>query len=104
MAGMAGTMGLGLAAFVPVWALMMAAMMLPSVSPVASLYARTIQGRRAIRIAGLVVGYLAAWLAAGVPAYGLAWLAGWLTGKHPSAAHVMAVAVFAVAGSTSSAL
>jgi predicted metal-binding membrane protein len=48
MAGMAGTMGLGLAAFVPIWTLMMAAMMLPSVSPVASLYARTIQGSRAI--------------------------------------------------------
>ena len=29
MAGMAGTMGLGLAVFVPVWTLMMAAMMLP---------------------------------------------------------------------------
>ncbi len=98
MAGMAGTMGLGLAAFVPIWTLMMAAMTLPSVSPVASLYARTIQGRRAIRIAGLVVGYLAVWSAAGVPAYGLAWLTGWLTGKHPSAAHVMAVAVFAVCG------
>ena len=98
MAGMAGTMGLGLAAFVPIWTLMMAAMMLPSVSPVASLYARTIQGSRAIRIAGLVAGYLAVWAVAGVPAYGLAWLAGWLTGKHPSAAHVMAVAVFAVCG------
>ena len=33
MAGMTGTMGLGLAAFVPVWTLMMAAMMLPSVAP-----------------------------------------------------------------------
>ena len=98
MAGMAGTMGLGLAAFVPVWTLMMAAMMLPSVSPMASLYARTIQGRRAIRVAGLVVGYLAVWAAAGVPAYGLAWLAGWLAGKHPSGAHVMAVAVFALCG------
>ena len=43
MAGMTGTMGLGLAAFVPVWTLMMAAMRLPSVSPTASLYARTIE-------------------------------------------------------------
>ena len=51
-----------------------------------------------MRIAGLVVGYLAVWAAAGVPAFGLAWLAGWLTGKHPSAAHIMAVAVFAAAG------
>jgi hypothetical protein len=33
MAGMTGTMGLSLAAFVPMWTLMMAAMMLPSVRP-----------------------------------------------------------------------
>ena len=98
MAGMTGTMGLGLVAFVPVWTLMMAAMMLPSVSPTASLYARTIQGRRPARIAGLVAGYLAVWAAAGLPAYGLARLAGWLTGQHPAAAHVMTVAVFAVCG------
>jgi predicted metal-binding membrane protein len=98
MAGMTGTMGLGLAAFAPVWTLMMAAMMLPSVTPTASLYARTVQRNRTARIAGLVVGYLAVWAAAGIPAYGLAWLAGWLTGRHPGAAHVMAVTVFAAAG------
>jgi hypothetical protein len=39
MAGMTGTMGLSLAAFVGMWALMMAAMMLPSVAPVASMCA-----------------------------------------------------------------
>jgi predicted metal-binding membrane protein len=98
MAGMTGTMGLGLAAFVPVWTLMMAAMMLPSVTPTATLYAKTMQRNRAARIAGLVAGYLTVWAAAGLPAYGLAWLAGWLTGTHPSAAHIMAVAVFGVAG------
>ena len=98
MAGMAGTMGLGLALFVPVWTLMMAAMMLPSVAPTASLYARTFRENRAVRTACAVARYLAVWAAAGVPAYGLAWLAGWLTGKHPSAAHIMAVAVFAVCG------
>jgi predicted metal-binding membrane protein len=98
MAGMAGTMGLGLAAFVPVWTLMMAAMMLPSVTPTASLYARTFRDNRAMRIAGLVVGYLAVWAAAGVPAYGLAWLAGWLSMGHPGAAHIVAVAVFAACG------
>ena len=98
MAGMTGTMGLGLALFVPIWTLMMAAMMLPSVAPTASLYARTVQGNRTMRIAGLVVGYLGVWAAAGLPAYGLAWLAGWLTGMHPSAAHVLAVAVFAAVG------
>ena len=98
MAGMTGAMGLGLVAFVPVWTLMMAAMMLPSVSPVASLYAKTIQGGRAVRIAGLVLGYLAVWAAAGVPAYGLAWLAGWTTRTQPTGAHIMAVAIFAVCG------
>jgi predicted metal-binding membrane protein len=98
MAGMTGTMGLGLAAFAPVWTLMMAAMMLPSVAPTASLYARTMQTNRAMRISGLVVGYLGVWAVAGLPAFGLAWLTGWLTGLHPGAAHVLAVAVFAVAG------
>src|SRR3954451_10884675 len=69
MAGMTGTMGLGLAVFAPVWTLMMAAMMLPSVAPTASLYATTVQTSRMPRIAGLVAGYLAVWAAAGVPAY-----------------------------------
>src|SRR6266700_8017002 len=78
MAGMTGTMGLGLAVFVAVWTLMMTAMMLPSVTPVATLYARTVQGSRTARITGLVLGYLGVWAAAGLPAYGLAWLAGWL--------------------------
>jgi predicted metal-binding membrane protein len=98
MAGMTGTMGLGLAVFVAVWTLMMTAMMLPSVAPTASLYAKTVQSNRTVRIAALVVGYLAVWAAAGLPAFGLAWLAGWVTGKHPGAAHVLAVAVFAACG------
>jgi hypothetical protein len=33
-----------------------------------------------------------------VPAFGLAWLAGWMTGRHPGAAHALAVAVFAMCG------
>jgi len=98
MAGMTGTMGLGLGVFVPVWTLMMAAMMLPSVMPTAARYARTVQANRTGRIAGLAAGYLAVWAAAGLPAFGLAWLAGWLTGRHPGSAHVLAVAVFAVCG------
>ncbi len=77
---------------------MMAAMMLPSVAPTASLYAKTLQSNRMARVAGLVLGYLAVWAAVGLPAYGLAWLAGSLTGQHPGAAHVLAVAVFAACG------
>ena len=53
MAGMAGTMGLDLAAFVSVWTLMMAAMMLPSVAPTARLYAKTVQSNRMGRVGGL---------------------------------------------------
>ncbi len=98
MAGMTGTMGLGLALFVPMWTLMMAAMMLPSVAPTASLYAKTVQSNRTARVAALVLGYLTVWAAVGLPAYGLARLTGWLAGQHPSAAHVLAVAVFAVCG------
>jgi len=98
MGGMTGTMGLGLVAFVPAWTLMMAAMMLPSVTPVATLYARTVQGNRTTRIAGLVAGYLAVWAVAGLPAYGLARLGGWLAGRHPGGAQAAAVAVFALCG------
>jgi predicted metal-binding membrane protein len=98
MSGMTGTMGLGLLAFVAIWTLMMAAMMLPSVAPTAALYARTVQDHRTVRLAGMVVGYLAVWAVAGLPAYGLAWLTGSLTGQHPSTAHILAVATFALAG------
>ena len=72
MAEMTGTMGLDLAAFVAVWTLMMAAMMLPSVAPTASRYARSgsgQSGRRTAKVAGLATGYLAVWAAAGTPGW-----------------------------------
>jgi predicted metal-binding membrane protein len=98
MAGMAGTMGLAFAAFVGVWTLMMAAMMLPSVAPTVSLYSRSVVSGRAMRLSGLVVGYLLVWAAAGIPAFGLAWLTNWLAMNRPNAAHVLAVSIFAVCG------
>jgi predicted metal-binding membrane protein len=98
MAGMTGTMGYGVGAFVAVWTLMMAAMMLPSVAPVASLYARSVRTSRTARLSALVAGYLVIWAAAGVPAYALAWLTSWLDSHHPTAAHVAAIAVFAGCG------
>ena len=48
----AGTMGLGPVEFIVMWTLMMAAMMLPAVSPLVSLYARSVQ-RRARRPDGV---------------------------------------------------
>jgi predicted metal-binding membrane protein len=72
MGVMPGTMGLAVVAFLGVWTLMMAAMMLPSITPLASLYARTMRDHRARRVALLAVGYLAVWAAVGVVAFGLA--------------------------------
>ena len=76
MGSMPGTMGLGAGSFVAVWALMMAAMMLPSVAPFASLYSRSFTGDRGSRLGAFASGYLIVWTLAALPAYGLAWLAG----------------------------
>ena len=65
----AGSMGLSLREFVPMWGGMMAAMMLPAVAPVATLYARTIKTNRGARLSVFVAGYLIVWMAAGLPAY-----------------------------------
>jgi predicted metal-binding membrane protein len=98
MGSMPGTMGLGAGSFGAVWALMMAAMMLPAVAPFASLYSRTFTGGRGSRLAAFASGYLIVWALAALPAYGLAWLAGRLAGGHPAAATVLAVAIFAACG------
>ncbi len=98
MGAVPGTMGLGLDAFVGVWALMIAAMMLPSVTPFALLYARTITDRRAVRVSALIAGYLVVWTAAALPAYGVAWLADRAVDGHRGAATALAVAIFAMCG------
>ena len=98
MGSMPGTMGLGVGAFAAVWALMMAAMMLPSVTSFASLYSRTLTGNRGSRLAGFACGYLIVWILAALPAYGLAWLAGHVVGLHQGAARVLAMAIFAACG------
>ena len=98
MGPMPGTMGLGLGPFVAVWALMMAAMMLPSVTPFASFYTRTFTDHRARRLGGLVAGYLSVWTLAAAPAYALAWLADRALGAHPAAATALAVTIFAACG------
>jgi predicted metal-binding membrane protein len=93
MQGMTGTMGLGLAGFVGMWALMM-----PSVAPVASMYQRSVRSHRALRLAGFTAGYLIAWAGAGIPAYLLTALATRLVSDHPARATATAVAVFASCG------
>jgi predicted metal-binding membrane protein len=72
MGVMPGTMGLAIGAFLGVWTLMMAAMMLPSVTPLASLYARTMRDHRPRRLALLTMGYLVVWAGVGLVAFALA--------------------------------
>jgi predicted metal-binding membrane protein len=93
-----GTMGMGVAGFLGMWTLMMSAMMLPSVAPVASIYARTIRTRRAVRLAAFTAGYLAIWIAAGIPAYGLLRLTGALAGSHDTLARAAAATILTGAG------
>ncbi|HZQ36943.1 MAG TPA: DUF2182 domain-containing protein [Dehalococcoidia bacterium] len=72
MDGMA--MGLGsFGPFVVTWTLMMAAMMLPSATPLLFEFARTAERRRGWRAATLLLGatYLAVWVAFGVACYAL---------------------------------
>ena len=98
-----GTMGRGLAGFMFLWIAMMAAMMLPSVAPVGSLYLRSVRSRstgalRAVRVVAVVLGYLGVWATFGIAAFGVAWAGGWLATEAPSAASWAGAAVLAGAG------
>jgi predicted metal-binding membrane protein len=98
MGAMPGTMGLGIAAFVALWLLMMAAMMMPGVTPFASFYTRTFTRRRQARLLAFVSGYLLVWTLAALPAYGLARAADALVADHRGPATVLAAAVFVLCG------
>ena len=66
-----GTPPGALAWFLGVWVMMMAAMMLPSVSPTVALYARMTRSRAPWAPLAFTAGYLLSWSAAGVLAYGV---------------------------------
>lgn len=91
MGVMAGTMGLGLFGFVGTWALMMAAMMLPTIVPFTSLYSRTFTGHRGHRVGLLAAGYVAVWAVTGFVAFGFAAAAGRLADRAPGWAQGVAV-------------
>lgn len=97
-----GTMGRGIAGFLMLWAMMMTAMMLPTVSPVAAMHIRTMRADngavRGLRTAELIVGYLAVWTAFGVVAYVLARVGGELADRVPDAAPWVGAGVLIVAG------
>jgi predicted metal-binding membrane protein len=98
MGPMPGTMGLGIGSFIGVWTLMMAAMMLPSIAPFASLYTRTFSDHGARRLGVLGLGYLLVWTIAALPAFALAWLADRTLEGHPAEATALAVVIFAASG------
>ena len=93
-----GTMALPLRKFAPMWAAMMAAMMLPAVAPVATLYARTIKTDRTKRLTLFLLGYLAVWAAVGIPAYYLLRAVDHFAGDNDSAMRSIAVVTLLAAG------
>lgn len=86
------------AAFIPVWVLMMTAMMLPSVTPVAGMYARTLRSARSWRLVAFAAGYLAVWTLTALPAYAASALVRHAVLPHPLAARLVGAGVFAVCG------
>jgi predicted metal-binding membrane protein len=98
-----GTMGMDLPIFVGTWVVMMAAMMFPSVAPVAILWTKAIYrketgGVRARRIGEFVAGYLVAWTAFGLVAFAALVATGRLAEHAPDAARWLGVGIFAVGG------
>lgn len=79
-----GKMAFVLPTFLITWTVMMAAMMLPSVAPVASLYSRSISERRPLRLTLFTGGYLVIWVSAGVLAFALGAFVSGLSDASPS--------------------
>jgi predicted metal-binding membrane protein len=98
-----GTMGLALLPFLGLWVVMMAAMMLPSVTPVAVLWTRLITGaaagpERVARMSLFLSGYLLAWAACGAVAFAALTGTERLLTTAPTAAKWLGVAIFISAG------
>jgi predicted metal-binding membrane protein len=98
-----GTMGLALVPFLALWIVMMAAMMFPSVAPVAILWSNVIRGKsdgwhRVWRLSSFIAGYIVAWAVFGVAAYVALLETQRLVDARPGAASWLGVAVFAAAG------
>jgi predicted metal-binding membrane protein len=98
-----GTMGLTVFAFLALWVVMMAAMMLPSVAPMVVVWIRSVSVRTTAweRVNGVMqflAGYLIVWAAFGVLAYVAFVGSGRLVDRWPDAAKWVGAAIFAVAG------
>jgi predicted metal-binding membrane protein len=67
-----GSVGMSAAAFAVSWVVMMAAMMLPAVSPVVALYSNAARRGLVAAVPIFVAGYLAVWAVSAIPAYAVA--------------------------------
>ncbi|MCF1593218.1 DUF2182 domain-containing protein [Streptomyces muensis] len=98
-----GTMGMALPLFLLLWVTMMAAMMLPSMAPVAITWVRGI-GRqssgwaRTARTGAFMGGYLLVWAAFGLLAYAALAFTGDLVEDHPTAGRWIGSIAFLLAG------
>ena len=95
---MGGAGGSVLPTFLVTWTVMMAAMMLPSVAPVASLYSRSISERRTARLALFTSGYLAVWAVSGILAFGLGALVARLADANPALGTLAGVGAYLACG------
>ena len=96
MSAMGAVMGVGPAAFILLWVLMMAAMMLPSLAPVATPYARTAGGSPLAVLAAVAIGYLAVWAVIGALAFAIASFAASFAMDRPGAGRIMAIGAFVI--------
>ena len=98
-----GTMGLTLLAFLALWVVMMAAMMLPSVAPMVIVGcvpspSRATAWERVNGVGQFLAGYLVVWAMFGLLAYAAFLGAGNLVDSSPNAAKWVGAAIFAIAG------
>ena len=98
-----GTMGMALPLFLLMWVAMMAAMMFPSVAPIAILWTKAIRGRSQGaamlgRMTSFLGGYLLAWAAYGLLAFAALLGTERLVEVSPEGAKWLGVGIFAVAG------
>lgn len=98
MGAIPGTMGMSPIAYILMWTAMMAAMMLPSVIPLASRYIDLIATNRLVGVTTFILGYLSVWAGAGVLAYGLSWLTGTIAVGNRTIAVTIAAITFLACG------
>ena len=100
---MRDTMGMSPVAYISMWSVMMAAMMLPSFAPMAAIYDHILGKHthglvRILRTTSFICGYLVIWSALGLIAYACSWLMGILLTRMPEALPWVAVVVFGICG------